>query len=79
MEISDIKNSISQLPLNEQAAIAQWIIANFDESDIDKDVIDIAWRKEIRKRVNEVKSGKVKMIASEEMWKDLLFEYEKTS
>ena len=29
------------------------------------------WRHEIRSRVEEIKTGKVKMIPAEDMWKDL--------
>ncbi|HLC15105.1 MAG TPA: addiction module protein [Thermodesulfovibrionia bacterium] len=77
MSIADIKKCIAQLSTNERATLACWIIANLDGSD-EKEV-DSAWRQEIRSRVDEIKSGKVKMISSTELWKDLLRYYVTTS
>jgi len=45
----------------------------------DEDAIDAAWRKEVRLRIETIKSGKVQMVPAEEMWKDILGGYVKTN
>jgi hypothetical protein len=45
----------------------------------DEDVIDAAWRKEVRSRVEAIKSGKVQMVPAEAMWKDILGDFVKTN
>ena len=79
MSITDIKKDISQLSIQEKAALANWLITNIDEVIEKEDDVDAAWRHEIRSRVEEIKTGKVKMIPAENMWKDLLSGYGKTS
>ena len=79
MNITDIKKDISQLPVKEKAALANWIITDIDEVIEKENDLDAAWRHEIRSRVEEIKTGKVKMIPAEDMWKDLLPSYGKTS
>lgn len=79
MSITDIKKNISQLSIQEKASLANWIITKIDEVIEKEDDVDAAWRHEIRSRVEEIKTGKVKMIPAENMWKDLLSGYGKTS
>jgi len=80
VNIADIKKDISQLPIQEKSALANWIISDIDEEAIRKENdLDATWRHEIRLRVEEIKTGKVKMIPAEDMWKDLLHSYGKTS
>lgn len=79
MKIADIKKDISQLSIQEKATLANWIITNIDGVFEKENDVDAAWRHEIRSRVEEIKTGKVKMIPAEDMWKDLLSGYEKTS
>ncbi len=79
MNISDIKEGVSRLSIEEQAALAYWIIHSLEAITEDEDAIDTAWRKEIRARVEAIKSGRVQMISAEEMWKDILGDYVKTS
>ena len=74
MNLSKVKNSIMQLPVQDRTSLALWIIINMDDIQDNPNDIDSAWRSEIRKRVYEIKSGKVNMIPSEELWKDLLSE-----
>lgn len=78
MKIVDIKENIRQLPVKERINITRWIITNFDEINKGEDIVETAWRNEVRARINNIKSGKVKMIPSEEMWKDILYDYSKT-
>ncbi len=79
MSIGDIKEEVSRLSTKEQAALAYWIIHNLEAVTEDEDVIDAAWRKEVRARVQAIKAGKVQMIPAEKMWNDLLGNYVKTS
>jgi len=79
MSVADIKEGVSRLSVKEQAALAYWIIHNLEAVTEDEDVVDVAWRKEVRARVEAIKSGKVQMIPAEEMWKDILGDYVKTS
>jgi hypothetical protein len=55
--------------------LAYWIIVNLEEIDEPQEAVDAAWRAEIRNRVKKIRDGKVKMIAADEMWKDLLKDY----
>ena len=79
MRIADIKRNIRQLSVKKRVDLTRWIITNFDEVDENEDIVDAAWRREIRTRVNEIRAGKVKMIPSEKMWKELLSGYGKAS
>lgn len=79
MSIGDIKEGVSRLSIKEQAALAYWIIHNLEAVTEDEDVVDVAWRKEVRARVQAIKSGKVQMIPGEKMWKDILGNYVETS
>ena len=79
MGVADIKKGVSRLSVKERAALAHWIIANLDPVAENEEVLDAAWRQEVRARVNAIKSGKVQMIPATDMWKDLLADYAKTS
>ncbi len=75
MKISDVKRDVRKLTIEERAHLAKWIIENLDETDQDEYTVNTLWRREVRKRIEEIKTGKVKMISSDEMWKDLFSEY----
>ena len=79
MGVADIKKGVSRLSVKERAALAHWIIANLDPVAENEEMLDAAWRQEVRARVNAIKSGKVQMIPATDMWKDLLADYAKTS
>ena len=79
MKLEQVKRNINQLSEKDKAALAQWFITNLDEVYEDESTINAAWRREIRTRIDAIKAGKVDMIASEKMWKDLLFDYGKTN
>jgi putative addiction module component (TIGR02574 family) len=70
MNIADIKASITQLPTNERANLVRWIISNFESTDEEKE-FELAWMQEIRERIDEIKSGKVKMISAREYFHEL--------
>ncbi len=76
MTISDIKKGVSRLSVKEQAALAYWIIDGLKS--IPEDKLNTAWRKEIRARVELIKSGSVQMIPADEMWKEIMDDYVKT-
>ena len=79
MSVADIKKGVSRLSVKERAVLAHWIIANLDPVAENEEILDAAWRREVRARVNAIKSGKVQMIPATDMWKDLLADYAKTS
>ena len=79
MRIVDIKSNIKRLSVRERADLIRWIITNLDEVDEGEDIVDAAWHREVRTRVNEIRTGKVKMIPAEEIWKDFLSAYGKTN
>ncbi len=79
MNIADLKNGVSRLSAKEQAALAYWIINNLDGVADNRDSVDASWRQEVRLRVEAIKTGKVKMIPAEKMWKDILSDYAATS
>lgn len=79
MKLSEIKKRVRELPPEDRENLAHWIISNLENDIEDEETYHSAWRKEIRKRVAEIKSGKVKMIDSEVMWKEIFTQYVKTS
>jgi putative addiction module component (TIGR02574 family) len=64
-ELSRLLDEASMLPLDEQAALAQSLIANL-EGKMDEDV-RAAWDEEIKRRVAELDSGAAKTIPWEEV------------
>ena len=79
MGIGAIKEDVSRLAIKEQAALARWIIENLESTSEDEGAVDLAWRQEVRKRVEDIRSGKVNMIPADKVWKDLLGDYARTS
>ena len=55
MNLSEIKKNVNQLSLREREQLAHWIISNLeDDTEVDE-TYDLAWRREVRKRVAEIK------------------------
>ena len=79
MGIGAIKEDVSRLAVKEQAALARWIIENLESTSEGEGAVDSAWRQEVRKRVEDIRSGKVDMIPADKVWKDLLGDYARTS
>ena len=69
MGIVDIKKDISKLSIQAKASLATWIITNMDEVIENESDVDAAWRHEIRLRIEEIRTGKVKMIPAEDIRK----------
>jgi putative addiction module component (TIGR02574 family) len=55
------------LPRSERARLAEALIASLDEDS----EIERAWNEEIRRRIEEIDSGKAEMIPAEEVFKEI--------
>ena len=64
-EVSELLKKALALPPEARAAIADSLLESLDEVPIDKDV-EAAWAEEIKHRIEEIDSGKVKPIPWEE-------------
>jgi putative addiction module component (TIGR02574 family) len=73
--IDNVKEEVGRLSINDRAMLAHWIIINLEEIDEPQEAVDAAWREEIRDRIKEIRTGKVRMIPADEMWKDILKDY----
>lgn len=73
--VDNVKEEVGRLSIQERAMLAHWILVNLEDIDEPQEAVDAAWRKEIRNRIKEIRTGAVKMIPSDEMWKDLLEDY----
>ncbi len=59
-----ILEEVLQLPLDEQVAIAETVLSRYEAES--QEEIDEAWKVEVRRRIEEIRSGKVKTIPWEE-------------
>lgn len=64
-EVSEILKKALALPPEARAALADSLLESLDEVPIDKDV-EATWSEEIKRRIEEIDSGKVKPIPWEE-------------
>ena len=64
-EVSKLLEQALSLSVEEQEALANSLISNFDGK-VDEGV-QAAWAEEIARRVDEIRSGKADMIPSEEV------------
>jgi putative addiction module component (TIGR02574 family) len=55
------------LPRHARARIAELLIASLDEDS----EIERAWDEEVRRRVHEIRSGKVQTVSGEEVFKEI--------
>jgi putative addiction module component (TIGR02574 family) len=65
-EVSEILKKALALPPEARAAIAGSLLESLNEAPADKGV-EAAWSEEIRRRIEEIDSGKVQMIPYEEV------------
>jgi putative addiction module component (TIGR02574 family) len=70
-EASAILKRALALPAESRAAIADSLLESLETSPPDKDV-EKAWADEIKRRIEEVDSGKVQLISHEEVRRRLL-------
>lgn len=70
-EASAILKKALALPPEARAAIADTLLESLDDSPPDEDV-EGAWTEEIKRRIDEIDSGKVQLIPFEEVRRRLL-------
>ncbi|MCI0514372.1 addiction module protein, partial [candidate division KSB1 bacterium] len=73
--VDNVKEAVGRLSMHDRAILAHWILLNLEASDAPQEAVDTAWRAEIRKRIQEIRTGKVTMIPADEMWTALLRDY----
>ena len=61
--VSELTERAKSLPAEQRARLAEQILATLDPQDED---VDAAWDEEIRKRIEEIETGRVKTVPSEE-------------
>lgn len=65
--IEEVESSALQLPRAERARLAELLIASLDE-DL---AVEESWRLEVRRRVEELRSGAVPSIPGEQVFQEL--------
>jgi putative addiction module component (TIGR02574 family) len=70
-EVADILKKALALPTDARAAIADSLLESLEASRPDEDV-EQAWAEEIKRRIEDVDSGKVQLIPYEEVRRRLL-------
>ncbi len=70
-EASDILKKALALPSEARAAIAGSLLESLDETPADEGV-EAAWSEEIKRRIEEVDSGRVQLIPYEEVRRRLM-------
>jgi putative addiction module component (TIGR02574 family) len=65
-EVSEILKKALALPPEARAAIAGSLLESLNDSPADEGV-EVAWSEEIKRRIEEIDSGKVQMIPYEEV------------
>ncbi|MFS8084458.1 MAG: addiction module protein [Acidobacteriota bacterium] len=64
----EVANAALALPPEARAMLAEDLVASLEAS---QEEIDEAWRKEIARRVKEIKEGKVQLIPGEQVMSEL--------
>jgi putative addiction module component (TIGR02574 family) len=65
-EVSELLKKALALPPEARAALADSLLESLDEEPVDEGV-EAAWSEEIKRRIEEIDSGKVQMIPFEEV------------
>jgi putative addiction module component (TIGR02574 family) len=65
-EVSELLKKALALPPEARAALADSLLESLDEEPVDEGV-EAAWSEEIKRRLEEIDSGKVQMIPFEEV------------
>jgi putative addiction module component (TIGR02574 family) len=65
-DVSELLKMALALPPEARAALAGSLLESLDNEPADEDV-EAAWNEEIKRRIEEIDSGKVKMIPYEEV------------
>ncbi len=70
-EVSELLKKALALPPNARAALAESLLESLDDQPAEEGV-EAAWSEEIKRRIEEIDSGKVQMIPYEEVRRRLL-------
>ena len=62
--LKDLAEAVVKLPANERAFLAEELLASLDEAEIEK-----SWGEEAKRRRDEVRSGRVKAIEAEAVYR----------
>jgi putative addiction module component (TIGR02574 family) len=65
-DVSELLKKVLALPLEARAALAGSLLESLDDEPADEGV-EAAWNDEIKRRIEEIDSGKVQMIPYEEV------------
>jgi putative addiction module component (TIGR02574 family) len=66
-EVSEILKKALALPPEARAAIAGSLLESLNDAPVDEGGVEAAWSEEIKRRIEEIDSGKVQMIPYEEV------------
>jgi putative addiction module component (TIGR02574 family) len=73
-QVSEVLEKALALSTQERGLLIDQLIESLDEGPADEGV-EAAWGAEIKRRVDEVRSGKVKMIPGEQVLRELAQEF----
>lgn len=68
MNVAQVEQALLALDRRDRAAVIQRGLRSLDaeDADVDQGEIDAAWRTELRRRIDEIKSGKVELLDADE-------------
>jgi putative addiction module component (TIGR02574 family) len=72
-ELKKIANDALLLPIQQRAALAHILISSLDDDS--QQEVEHAWEVELEKRINDIRSGKVKGISAAEVFAKLREKY----
>lgn len=70
MNVAEIEEALLSLDLQDRAEVLQRGIRSLDEDDHiieDQAGVDAAWRSELRRRIDDIESGKVELLDADEV------------
>ena len=72
LPLEKLESAALDLPVTERARLAKLLIASLDEEPAeDPAEVERAWEQEIYRRLEEIRSGKAKLIPAEQVFEDL--------
>ncbi|MFT3852130.1 MAG: addiction module protein [Ilumatobacteraceae bacterium] len=76
-ETAEVERALLALPPDERAAVVHRGLLSLDEGgdEVDQAEIDAAWRDEIRRRIDDIESGKVQLIDADDHYARLRARY----
>ena len=78
LPLEKLESAALHLPVAERARLAKLLIASLDEEPLeDQAEIEKAWEEETYRRLEEIRSGKVKLIPAEQVFEELRQRYVK--